>query len=107
VLDSHVQHRSFTHLLGIRDLPFHPSYCPHRSKFHYNTSIQTHSGGSTMSPTSPTPRDLIQLDRPFAVTISPDGQRAAIHVARTNWKDNRYEVHILLWEAAGDALCAI
>jgi dipeptidyl aminopeptidase/acylaminoacyl peptidase len=51
----------------------------------------------------PTPRDLIQLDRPGGVRVSPDGKRVAFQIRRTNWKENRYENHLQLWEAGEDA----
>ena len=37
---------------------------------------------------SPTPRELINLDRPVDIRVSPGGTRAAILVQRTNWQEN-------------------
>jgi len=39
----------------------------------------------------PTLRDMVRLEVPFDVKVSPDGRRIAISVRTTNWKDNRYE----------------
>jgi dipeptidyl aminopeptidase/acylaminoacyl peptidase len=40
----------------------------------------------------PTLREMILLETPVAVKVSPDGRRVAIGVRTTNWKDNRYEI---------------
>jgi dipeptidyl aminopeptidase/acylaminoacyl peptidase len=40
---------------------------------------------------TPSLRDLVLLDQPMWIRVSPGGQRAAIGVRTTNWKDNRYE----------------
>jgi dipeptidyl aminopeptidase/acylaminoacyl peptidase len=40
---------------------------------------------------TPTLRELIQLELPSDVKISPDGARVAILVRTTNWKDDRYD----------------
>jgi dipeptidyl aminopeptidase/acylaminoacyl peptidase len=42
-------------------------------------------------PTLPTLRDLLALDIPMDVRISPDGTRAAISIRRTNWNQNSYD----------------
>ena len=42
-------------------------------------------------PYQPTLRDTIMLDAPVAVKVSPGGQRVAILVRTTNWKEDRYE----------------
>jgi dipeptidyl aminopeptidase/acylaminoacyl peptidase len=39
----------------------------------------------------PTLRDLLRLEIPSEVKISPNGSKAAILVRTTNWKNNRYE----------------
>jgi len=39
------------------------------------------------------PRDMLALEFPVDVRISPDGERIAFTVRSTNWKDNRYESH--------------
>ena len=39
----------------------------------------------------PTPRDMLLLEAPVGVKVSPDGNRVAISVRTTNWKDNRYD----------------
>ncbi len=47
----------------------------------------------TTQPESYTPnlRELIQLEAPTEVRISPDGEKVAILVRTTNWKEDRYE----------------
>lgn len=40
---------------------------------------------------TPSLRDLVLLDQPMWIRVSPGGQRAAVGVRTTNWKDNRYE----------------
>jgi len=49
------------------------------------------------SPHLPTLRDLLALDIPTDVRLSPDGARAAISVRRTNWNQNRYENLCLIY----------
>jgi dipeptidyl aminopeptidase/acylaminoacyl peptidase len=39
----------------------------------------------------PTLRDMIMLEAPVAVKLSPGARRVAIGVRTTNWKENRYE----------------
>ena len=39
----------------------------------------------------PTLREMLALDLPNEVKLSPGGGKAAILVRTTNWKDNRYE----------------
>lgn len=39
----------------------------------------------------PTARELIQLEFPIDVKISPDGAKVAILVRTTDWKENRYQ----------------
>lgn len=46
---------------------------------------------SAPSKASPSLRDLVLLDQPAWIRVSPGGQRAVIGVRTTNWKDNRYE----------------
>lgn len=43
------------------------------------------------SPYHPTPRDLIQLNLPTDVKVSPKGTYVAINVRMTNWAEDRYE----------------
>jgi len=45
----------------------------------------------------PATRDLIQLERPGFVKVSPDGDKTAIGIQITNWRENRYETHVQLW----------
>jgi len=51
----------------------------------------TEESSRTDTPYQPTLRDLIMLETPTAVRISPGGRRVAIAVRATNWKENRYE----------------
>ncbi len=44
----------------------------------------------------PTFDQIIELKRPGAVAISPDGTRVAFTVNETNWEDNAYETEIFL-----------
>ncbi len=39
----------------------------------------------------PTLRDMVLLKVPFEAKVSPGGDRVAINVRTTNWKENRYE----------------
>ena len=52
----------------------------------------------------PALRDVLRLEVPVEVKVSPNGSRAAITVRTTNWRDNRYEqichVHDLATGAA-------
>ncbi len=49
----------------------------------------------------PTIDQLIELKRPGAVAISPDGTKIAYTVTETNWEDNAYETEIFLVDAKG------
>lgn len=49
----------------------------------------TRSEGQT--PYRPTPRDMILLEKPLGIKVSPGGSRVAINVRTANWKDNCYE----------------
>ena len=51
----------------------------------------------------PTIDQLIELKRPGAVAISPDGAKVAYTVTETNWDDNAYETEIFLADAKGGA----
>lgn len=42
-------------------------------------------------PYQPTLRDMIMLETPVAVKVSPGGRRVATGIRTTNWKENRYE----------------
>jgi len=48
----------------------------------------------------PTIDQLIELKRPGAVALSPDGKRVAFTVTETNWDENAYETEIFLADAA-------
>jgi dipeptidyl aminopeptidase/acylaminoacyl peptidase len=43
-------------------------------------------------------RELLALEFPASVRVSPDGTKVAFTVRRTNWKDNRYESHCHMYE---------
>ena len=49
----------------------------------------------------PTIDQLIELKRPGAVALSPDGKRVAFTVTETNWDENAYETEIFLADTAG------
>jgi len=52
----------------------------------------------------PTLRDMVMLDAPFDVRVSPDGARVAGLVRSTNWKDDRYEQVCYVYNpSSGDA----
>jgi dipeptidyl aminopeptidase/acylaminoacyl peptidase len=51
----------------------------------------------------PTIDQLIALERPGGVAISPDGAKVAYTVTETNWEDNAYETEIFLADARGGA----
>jgi dipeptidyl aminopeptidase/acylaminoacyl peptidase len=42
-------------------------------------------------PYQPSLRDMVMLEAPMAVKVSPEGRRVAFGVCTTNWKENRYE----------------
>jgi dipeptidyl aminopeptidase/acylaminoacyl peptidase len=50
----------------------------------------------------PTIDQLIALERPGAVALSPDGRRVAYTVTQTNWDENSYETEIFLVESGGE-----
>jgi len=45
----------------------------------------------TVNKSVPSFRDLINLDVPTDIKISPDGRKVAANIRKTNWKQNRYE----------------
>ena len=46
----------------------------------------------------PTPRDLILLDVPASIKVSPSGNHAVISIRTTNWQENRYETFCQLYD---------
>ncbi len=58
----------------------------------------------TTAPYHPTPRDLVNLDLPYGVKISPGGGKAAVVLRTTNWKDNAYDNLCYAGETAGGRL---
>jgi dipeptidyl aminopeptidase/acylaminoacyl peptidase len=52
----------------------------------------------------PTIDQLLELKRPAAVAMSPDGTRIAFTVSETNWEDNAFETEIFLVDARGAQL---
>ena len=48
----------------------------------------------------PTLRDLVLLDVPGEVRISPDGSKIAALVRTTHWRENRYETHCQIYDTA-------
>jgi len=61
------------------------------------TTVATHAQESRV----PTFDQLIELKRPGAAAISPDGTKVAFTVNETNWEDNAYETEIFLADAKG------
>ncbi len=51
----------------------------------------------------PTFDQVIELKRPGAVAVSPDGTRVAFTVTETNWEDNAFETEIFLAATGGAA----
>lgn len=51
-------------------------------------------------PYLPSLRDMLALDIPLDVRVSPDGSYAAITVRRANWNQNRYETGCLVYRQA-------
>jgi dipeptidyl aminopeptidase/acylaminoacyl peptidase len=49
----------------------------------------------------PTIDQLIELRRPGAVALSPDGKRVAFTGTETNWEENAYETEIYVVDAGG------
>ncbi|MBA3884838.1 MAG: S9 family peptidase [Acidobacteria bacterium] len=49
----------------------------------------------------PTIDQVIELQRPGAVALSPDGTRVAYTVSQTNWDENAYETEIFLASTGG------
>ncbi len=60
-------------------------------------------GAGAQGPRVPTFDQIIELKRPGAVAISPDGARVAFTVNETNWEDNAFETEIFLAATAGGA----
>ena len=50
------------------------------------------------SPYLPNLRDLIQLEVPVEVRAAPGGQRAAIRLRRAQWKDDRFETLVQIYD---------
>lgn len=55
----------------------------------------------------PTARDLILLELPTDIKVSPDGQHAAVVVRTTNWRENRYESICYLCTNSGQRYCPL
>ena len=51
----------------------------------------------------PTFEQIIELKRPGAVALSPDGSQVAFTVSESNWEDNAYETEIFLASSGGGA----
>jgi dipeptidyl aminopeptidase/acylaminoacyl peptidase len=54
-------------------------------------------------PYQPTLRDMVMLETPMAVKVSPGGSRVAAGMRTTNWKENRYETICYVHDAANGA----
>jgi dipeptidyl aminopeptidase/acylaminoacyl peptidase len=66
-------------------------------------SDSTFGGAPEQPPYQPTPRDLILLDLPSQIGVSPSGRRVAYSVRTTNWQKNCYEWVCYLYDTATDA----
>jgi dipeptidyl aminopeptidase/acylaminoacyl peptidase len=55
---------------------------------------------SENAPHQPTLREMILLETPVAVRVSPGGRRVAIGIRTTHWKENRYEIVCQVHDAA-------
>ncbi len=51
-------------------------------------------------PHHPTPRDLVTLEAPVGIVVSPGGERAAIRTATANWRDDRFEYQCYVYGVA-------
>lgn len=49
-------------------------------------------------------RDMLALEVPMQVRVSPDGSKVAFTVEKTNWKDNRYESHCHIYDDGTGAI---
>ncbi|MBN2002679.1 MAG: S9 family peptidase [Anaerolineae bacterium] len=55
------------------------------------TSKTTEPNSEPQTPVRPTLREMLMLEMPVEAKASPGGDRVAIRVRTTNWKENRYE----------------
>jgi dipeptidyl aminopeptidase/acylaminoacyl peptidase len=55
------------------------------------------------TPYHPSLREMVQLEAPTGVRISPGGRRVAIAVRTTNWKEDRYETICRVHDVAAGA----
>jgi len=46
----------------------------------------------------PSLRDMLMLEMPSRLSISPDGDHLAVTVLQTNWRDNRYEAKCTVYD---------
>ncbi len=56
----------------------------------------------TTSPYQPGLRDMLALEVPYEVKISPSGTKAAFLVRSASWKDNRYETYCCVKDLEDD-----
>jgi dipeptidyl aminopeptidase/acylaminoacyl peptidase len=55
------------------------------------------------TPYRPNLRDVIMLESPMAVRISPGGRRVALGIRTTNWKENRYDTVCHVYDLVSSA----
>jgi hypothetical protein len=51
---------------------------------------------------NPSLRDMLGLDLPLGLKLSPGGSRLAFRVRSTDWKRNRYEYHLFVHDVAAE-----
>ncbi|HRW04575.1 MAG TPA: prolyl oligopeptidase family serine peptidase, partial [Caldilineaceae bacterium] len=84
---------------------------PHPNSSNYRTTDRGRPTKASTAPQSfnatppyhPTIRDLILLDLPTDLKVSPSGQHVAVTVRTTNWRDNCYESRCYLYNSSGDS----
>ena len=54
---------------------------------------------TSQTPKHPTLRDLVMLDIPAEVRISPDGRKLAALLSTTDWRENRHEYRCLIYDS--------
>jgi dipeptidyl aminopeptidase/acylaminoacyl peptidase len=74
-----------------------------RTSFLLVAALLTCAAVAGQEPRVPTFEQIIELKRPGAVALSPDGSMVAFTVNETNWEDNAYETEIHLVRADGTA----
>ncbi len=66
------------------------------------TQETDHSQSQPNLPHQPSLREMIQLDAPAGVCISPNGLRVAIKIRKTNWQENAYETIVQIHDLVNE-----